>query len=429
VVAREPHPGARLVDQVDRFVGKEPVGQVSRGELRSGTQRPPREVDPVVLLVTRCESVQDSDRLLDGGLVDVDPLEAALECPVPLEVAVLLVGRRSHAPELAGLEERLQHARGVDGCPLSGARAENRVDLVDEQDRLRPLLHRSDERLESRLEVAAVTRPREQRPHVDGEDLRPLEHLGHAPLVDAEREPLGDGGLADPGLPDEHRVVLGPPRQHVDRPLDLRVAPDERVDLSPRGALGQVRRERGQRVGDRLLVVLEHGGAAIRIRLRLFVARRELRDPVRHVPQHVETRDPLPAEQGDGVRVGLLEDRRDEIARLHLLLLRAFRLADRPLKHAVKREGLLRLARVLLGALLDVLLEEALELPLEPCDARTGVAKNLGSALVVKQRVEQVLDREVRVPLRHRLAKGRLQRQLQLPVDLAHSGSTPPRSG
>jgi hypothetical protein len=47
-------------------------------------------------------------------------------------------------------------------------------------------------------------------------------------------QPLDDGRLADPGLPDEDRVVLGPAGEDLDDPLDLRLAPDDRIELALR---------------------------------------------------------------------------------------------------------------------------------------------------------------------------------------------------
>ena len=46
--------------------------------------------------------------------------------------------------------------------------------------------------------------------------------------------PSTTGGLADAGLADEHRVVLGPAAEHLDDPADLAVPPDDRVDLPSR---------------------------------------------------------------------------------------------------------------------------------------------------------------------------------------------------
>ena len=67
-----------------------------------------------------------------------------------------------------------------------------------------------------------------------------LQALGHVALDDAPGEALDDGGLADAGLADEHRVVLRAARQHLDDAADLLVAADDRVELAGAGRLGEV---------------------------------------------------------------------------------------------------------------------------------------------------------------------------------------------
>ena len=59
-----------------------------------------------------------------------------------------------------------------------------------------------------------------------------LEALGHVAVDDAAGQALDDGGLADAGLADQHRVVLGAAREHLDDPADLLVAADDRVELA-----------------------------------------------------------------------------------------------------------------------------------------------------------------------------------------------------
>ena len=66
---------------------------------------------------------------------------------------------------------------------------------------------------------------------------------------DALGEAFHDGRLAHAGLADENGVVLGPAGQDLDHPLDLRLAPDDRVELALAGELGQVAGE-----------LVEHGG-------------------------------------------------------------------------------------------------------------------------------------------------------------------------
>ena len=94
--------------------GRKRSMQVLGRELHAGAQRRRGVVHAVVLLVARREALEDLHRVVDRRLVHVDPLEAARERAVALEVAVLLEGGRAHAAQLAGLQQRLQQVRRVD---------------------------------------------------------------------------------------------------------------------------------------------------------------------------------------------------------------------------------------------------------------------------------------------------------------------------
>ena len=67
---------------------------------------------------------------------------------------------------------------------------------------------------------------------------------GHVAGDDAVREALGDRRLADAGLADQGRVVLGLAAEDLDDPLDLLLAADDRVELVGPGGLGEVDAER-----------------------------------------------------------------------------------------------------------------------------------------------------------------------------------------
>ena len=162
-------------------------------------------------------------------------LEPALERGVLLDVlAVLVERRRADQAQLAAREHRLDHVAGVDRA-LGAARADDRVQLVDERDDLAlgvgDLLQH---RLEPLLELAAVLRARDHRADVERDHALVAQTVGDVALDDAARETFDDRGLADAGLADEHRVVLRAPRQHLDDPADLLVAPDDRIDLARR---------------------------------------------------------------------------------------------------------------------------------------------------------------------------------------------------
>ena len=93
------------------------------------------------------------------------------------------------------------------------------------------------------LELAAVLRAGEERADVERPDALALEPLRHVAGDDPLRETLGDRGLPHSGIPDQHRVVLRAPRQHLDHAPNLLVAADDRVELALLGELGQVAAE------------------------------------------------------------------------------------------------------------------------------------------------------------------------------------------
>src|SRR6185369_4369089 len=74
-------------------------------------------------------------------------------------------------------------------------------------------------------------------------DLLALEGLGDLAADDGLREALDDGGLAYAGFAEQHRVVLGPARQHLHHTLDLLLAADQRVELGIARELREVSTE------------------------------------------------------------------------------------------------------------------------------------------------------------------------------------------
>ena len=197
-----------LVDEVDRLVRKVAVGDVADRQVDGGLHRLVGDGHLVVLLVALADAEQDVDRLLERRLLDHDRLEAALEGGVALDVLAVLVERRgADALELAAGERRLEDVRGVDRA-LGRARADQRVQLVDEEDRVVGVAQLLDDLLEPLLELAAVLGAGDERPDVEGQDALVDERLGDVAGHDPVGQALGDGGLADARLADQGRVVL-----------------------------------------------------------------------------------------------------------------------------------------------------------------------------------------------------------------------------
>ena len=49
-----------------------------------------------------------------------------------------------------------------------------------------------------------------------------------------------NGGFADAGLADQHRIIFGAPRQHLDHPANFIVAADDRIELSFAREIGEI---------------------------------------------------------------------------------------------------------------------------------------------------------------------------------------------
>ena len=169
----------------------------------------------------------------DRRLADEHRLEAPFERGVLLDMLAIFVERgRADAVQFAAGEGRLEQVGRVHRA-FAFARADQGVHLVDEQDDLaRGLLDLVEHAFQPLLELAAIFGAGDQRAHVEAEQAPVLDPVGHVAIGDAQREPLGDRGLADAGLADQHRIILGPPREHLDGPANLLVAADHRVELA-----------------------------------------------------------------------------------------------------------------------------------------------------------------------------------------------------
>ena len=235
-------PTRRLVHEVDRLVGQEPVGDVAMRQLRSCHEGRVLDLHPLVVrLVPRLESPQDRDRVFHTRLADHHRLKPPLEGRVFLDVlAVFVERRRADAPQLAAGQRRLEQVGRV-GATFGSPGTDHRMQLVDEQDHVASGgFHLAENRLQPVLELAAVFRAGDQRAEIKCDHPLATEGLRHVRLHDPHRQPLGDRRLAHARLADQHRIVLRPPREHLDHTANLSVAADHRIELALTGTLHQI---------------------------------------------------------------------------------------------------------------------------------------------------------------------------------------------
>jgi len=240
---------------------------------------------------------------------------------------------------------------------LVGAGADQRMQLVDEQDDVAPGPDLLEHLLQALLEVTAVAAAGDQRAEVERVELLVLQRLGHIALDDVLREPLDHRGLADAGLADQHRVVLGAPRQHLHDPLDFLLPADDRVELALASGLGQVATELVEHQRARRAALAT--AAAALGRLLALVAREQLQHLLAHP---VEVGAELDQHLGRDA-LALADQPEQDVLGADVVVAELQRLTQRQLEHLlgawgerdVPAGGLLALADDLLDLLPDAL--------------------------------------------------------------------------
>ena len=392
--------------EVDRLVGQEAVGDVAVRQLGGRLQRLLGDVDLVVRLVAIAQALEDLHGLLGRRLVDRDLLEAALQGRVALEVLAVLVERgRAHGLQLTARQRRLEDRRSVDRA-LRGTRADEVVELVDEQDDVAALGDLLHHLLEALLELAAVLRAGDQGRQVERVDLLVLQQLRHVRVGDPLGEALDDGGLADAGLADEHGVVLRAAREDLHDPLDLDLAADDRVELALRGELGQVAAELVEQLRG-LLALAGARRSAGRGARGLAGARAAAAGAGQHpddlVADLLRVRVEVEQDAGGNALV-LAHEAEQDVLGADVVVAEGERLAERQLQHLLRprREGDLARGHLFAGA------DDAHNLGAHALDGDVQALQHAsGEALLLTEKAEEdVLGADVVVLERPRLLLG-----------------------
>ena len=301
--------GAGLVDEVDGLVREETVGNVAVTERGGGDDRVVGDLDAVEDLIAGFQTTQDGDGILDGWLLHEDGLEPALECGILFDILPVFVQRgRADAVQLASGQHLQEIARVHRAFGLAGTY--DGVQLVDEQDDAAfGLFDLGQHGLQTLFKFTAVLCAGNQRAHIEREDRLVLQRLRDLIGDDPLRKSLDDGRLADARFADEDGVILRFPGQDADDVPDLVVTADDRIHLLLPCALDKI----GAVFGEGFIRILRRvGGHALVAAHRLQrLQTRFLRDPVR-------------AEQVFERRVGVLNQRQEQMLHrdvfvLHLL--------------------------------------------------------------------------------------------------------------
>ena len=233
--------GSRLIDQVDGLVRQLTARNITVRQGCGGNQRVIADCHLMVRLVTLFQATQDGDGVFHARLAHEHLLETAFQCRILFDVLAVLVQRgRADQAQLATGQHGLQHIAGIHRA-FGRTRADDGVDLIDEGDDLTiRILDFVQDALQALLELATVLRTGHHGAQVKGDELLALQGGGHVARHDTLGQTLHDGGLADAGLANQHRVVLGTTGEDLNHAADFLVTSDDRVQLAFLGGGRQV---------------------------------------------------------------------------------------------------------------------------------------------------------------------------------------------
>src|SRR6266487_2161744 len=323
------HAGGGLVDQIDRLIRQEPIRHVARRQVRGGLDRVVGDLQLVEILVAALDATQNLDRFVFSWLVDHHRLEAPLQRRVALDVlAILIERRRADGLQLAARERRFEDVGRIKRA-LGATGANDRVELVDEEDAacLLDLVH---DTLEALLELAAILGAGDQRAHIERHDALALDAIGDFASDDPLRQPLDDRRLADARLAYQRRVIFGAARENLDHTLDLGGATDHRVEPPGLGHLGQIGAQRVE-VGRLALALRRCAGAARR--WAIHAATWPLAQHPQHLGAHLFERDAQDVEYAGRDPLAVAHQAKQQVFSSDVMVIEALRLFNRVLDH------------------------------------------------------------------------------------------------
>ena len=115
------------------------------------------------------------------------------------------------------------------------------MQFIDKEDDLTVgLLNIFEHRLEAVFKLTAILRSRQHGSKIERDDALVAQQFRDIAGDDAPCQTLDDGGLAYSGLTNQHGVVLGAARKHLDHAANLFIAADDRIQFPPSRKFRQV---------------------------------------------------------------------------------------------------------------------------------------------------------------------------------------------
>ena len=117
------------------------------------------------------------------------------------------------------------------------------MQFVDEQDDILGPADLIHHRLDPFLELPAILGAGHHESQVEGDDALFPKQFRDVALGDFLGESFDNGGLADAGFTEQHRIVFGAAAEDLDDALDFALAPDHRIHVALAGDLREIAAE------------------------------------------------------------------------------------------------------------------------------------------------------------------------------------------
>ena len=230
-----------FVNQINRFVGQETVGNITVAQLRCSNDSRVSNIDAVVDFVTLLQTAQDGDGVFHAGFADQYFLEAAFECRIFFDIlAVFVQSSRADAVQFAARQSRFQHITRVHRA-VGFTRADQSMDFVNENQGVAVVFRQIVQyAFQAFFKFAAVFRTGNQCRQIQNQQAFVAQGFGHFAINNTLRQAFDDGGFTHTRLTNQHRVVFGTALQYLNRTADFIITADNRVELTITGALSQV---------------------------------------------------------------------------------------------------------------------------------------------------------------------------------------------
>src|ERR1700722_4707494 len=233
--------GGGFVNQVDCFVRKKTIGDVTLGKHGRGEDGRIFDAHTVMDFVALFQAAQDGDGVLNRRFADIYRLEAAFQRGIFLNVLAIFVQRgRADRAQLASRQRGLEHVGSVHGT-FRGSGADQGVQLVDKKNYLafgfRDFFEHG---LQAVFEFAAIFSACNQCRKVQRDDALRLQNFGDITGYNSLGQAFDDGGFTYPGFSDQDWVIFRASRQNLHHAANFFVATDYRIQLAPAGQVSEV---------------------------------------------------------------------------------------------------------------------------------------------------------------------------------------------